>query len=108
MGSSGLVSMSWWLKKTSTMGDQQKPSAEVESFTPVETRKHICRLANAVRVLSALGFTLTVELIIETAEASASSNVEINDMLGAEFYVLTAEREAKRRSDQLKKKNGAR
>jgi exosome complex component RRP4 len=36
---------------------------------------------------------------METAEASASSNVEINDMLGAEFYVQTAERE--RLSDDL-------
>ncbi|KAL5215606.1 hypothetical protein ABZP36_007007 [Zizania latifolia] len=83
-------------------------STEVENFTPLETRKHICRLANAVRVLSALGFTLTVELIIETAEASVSSNVEINAMLGAEFYVHTAEAEAKRRADLLRKKSGAR
>jgi exosome complex component RRP4 len=83
-------------------------SAEVENFTPLETRKHICRLANAVRVLSALGFTLTVELIIETAEASVSSNIEINNMLGAEFYVQTAEREVKRRADLLRKKSGAR
>ncbi|XP_052154215.1 exosome complex component RRP4 homolog [Oryza glaberrima] len=83
-------------------------SAEVENFTPLVTRKHICRLANAVRVLSALGFTLTVELIIETAEASVSSNIEINNMLGAEFYVQTAEREVKRRADLLRKKSGAR
>lgn len=83
-------------------------SAEVENFTPLETRKHICWLANAVRVLSALGFTLTVELIIETAEASVSSNIEINNMLGAEFYVQTAEREVKRRADLLRKKSGAR
>ncbi|KAK3142048.1 hypothetical protein QOZ80_4BG0341530 [Eleusine coracana subsp. coracana] len=93
-------------EKTSKMEDQ-KPRIELETFTPLETRKHICRLANAIRVLSALGFTLTVELIIETAEASASSNIEINDMLGAEFYVQTAEREAKRRADLLKK-GGAR
>jgi exosome complex component RRP4 len=93
--------------KASKMGDQ-KLRTEPETFTPVETRKHICRLANAIRVLSALGFTLTVELIMETEEASTSSNVEINDMLGAEFYVQTAEREAKRRAHLLKKKNGAR
>jgi exosome complex component RRP4 len=75
----------------------------------METRKHICRLANAARVLSALGFTLTIELIIQTAEASLSSNVKINDMLGAEFYVQTAETEAKRRADLLgRKKGGAR
>ncbi|KAL6903479.1 hypothetical protein ACP4OV_004292 [Aristida adscensionis] len=92
---------------TKKVEDQQNVSTEVEIFTPLETRKHICRLSNAVRVLSALGFTLTVELIVETAEASALSNVEINDMLGAEFYVLTVEREAQRRADLLRKKSGA-
>lgn len=95
-------------EKVKTTEDQQKYSNEAENFTPLETRKHICRLANAIRVLSALGFTLTVELIIETAEASVSSDVEVNDMLGAEFYVQTAEREAKRRADLLRKKNGGR
>ncbi|CAN6249396.1 unnamed protein product [Urochloa humidicola] len=95
-------------EKTKMTEDQQNSSNEAENFTPLVTRKHICRLANAVRVLSALGFTLTVELIIETAEASVSSNIEVNDMLGAEFYVQTAEREAKRRADLLRKKNGAR
>ncbi|XP_062183613.1 exosome complex component RRP4 homolog [Phragmites australis] len=94
-------------ENTSKAGDQKTSSTEVETYTPLETRKHICRLANAVRMLSALGFTLTVELITETAEASSASTVEINDMLGAEFYVQTAEREAKRRADLLKK-NGAR
>ncbi|VAI44187.1 unnamed protein product [Triticum turgidum subsp. durum] len=88
--------------------DQHKLSMEVEAFTPLETRRHICRLANAVRVLSALGFTLTVELIIQTAEASLSSHVEISDMLGAEFYVQTAEREAKRRADLSRRMNGPR
>ncbi|TVU14520.1 hypothetical protein EJB05_37995 [Eragrostis curvula] len=103
-----------WVGEHVVMGDSAKTSktgkssSEVETCTPQETRKHICRLANAVRVLSALGFTLTAELIIETAEASASSNVEVNDMLGPEFYVQTAEKEAKRRADVLKKKNGAR
>ena len=63
---------------TSLNEDQEKLSAEVETFTPMETRKHICRLANAVRVLSALGFTLTIELIIQTAEVSLSSDVAIN------------------------------
>ncbi|KAK1615200.1 hypothetical protein QYE76_020717 [Lolium multiflorum] len=95
-------------ENTDVKEDQQKLAMEADNFTPIETRRHICRLANAVRVLSALGFTLTVELIIETAEASLPSTVEINGMLGAEFYVQTAEREAKRRADSLRKMNGAR
>ncbi|VAI55776.1 unnamed protein product [Triticum turgidum subsp. durum] len=95
-------------EETNANEDQHKLSMEVEAFTPLETRRHICRLANAVHVLSALGFTLTVELIIQTAEASLSSHVEINDMLGAEFYVQTAEREAKRRADLSRRMNGPR
>ncbi|KAF7088934.1 hypothetical protein CFC21_092007 [Triticum aestivum] len=95
-------------EETNSNEDQHKLSMEVEAFTPLETRRHICRLANAVRVLSALGFTLTVELIIQTAEAGLSSDVEINNMLGAEFYVQTAEREAKRRADLSRRMNGPR
>ncbi|XP_072961272.1 exosome complex component RRP4 homolog [Typha angustifolia] len=68
------------------------------SCTPLEIRKHICRMANAIRVLSILGFTLTVESIIETAEASSSSNIDIYDMLGGEFIIQTAEREVQRRA----------
>ncbi|KAM0898793.1 hypothetical protein ACQ4PT_021710 [Festuca glaucescens] len=94
-------------ENTDVKEDQQKLAMEADNFTPIETRRHICRLANAVRVLSALGFTLTVELIIQTAEASLPSTVEINKMLGAEFYVQTAEREAKRRAGSLRKMNGA-
>uniref|UniRef100_A0A0A9CT32 Rrp4, putative n=1 Tax=Arundo donax TaxID=35708 RepID=A0A0A9CT32_ARUDO len=93
-------------ENTKLIVGQQKSSTEVENFTPLETRNHICRLANAVRVLSALGFTLTAELIIETAEASPSAKIAINYMLGPEFYVQTAEREAKRRADLVRKKNG--
>ncbi|GJM98431.1 hypothetical protein PR202_ga15445 [Eleusine coracana subsp. coracana] len=88
-------------ENTDMITDQEKRT-EVENSCPVETRNHICRLANAVRVLSALGFTLTAELIIETAEASSSSNIAVNDMLGAEFCIQTAEREAKRRADLLR------
>ncbi|KAM3240315.1 hypothetical protein ACQJBY_053787 [Aegilops geniculata] len=104
LGCNGFV----WVGEHVVVEDQHKLSMEVEPFTPLETRRHICRLANAVRVLSALGFTLTVELIIQTAEASLSSNVEINNMLGAEFYVQTAEREANRRADLSRRMNGPR
>ena len=105
LGCNGFI----WVGEHVVVGEKTKTTGDdAENFTPLETRKHICRLANAVRVLSALGFTLTVELIIETAEASVTTNVEVNNMLGAEFYVQTAEREAKRRVDLLRKKNGAR
>ncbi|KAL5984537.1 hypothetical protein ACLOJK_018642 [Asimina triloba] len=85
-------------KKSTTIEEQEM------SYTPLETRENICRIANAVRVLSTLGFSLTVEVIIDTAEASASLNLEIKDMLGAEFHVQIAEREARRRKTLSKKK----
>uniref|UniRef100_A0A287TNC9 K Homology domain-containing protein n=2 Tax=Hordeum vulgare subsp. vulgare TaxID=112509 RepID=A0A287TNC9_HORVV len=93
-------------EETNSNEEQHKLSMEVEAFTPLATRRHICRLANVVRMLSALGFTLTVELIIQTVEASLASNIEINNMLGAQFYVQTAEREAKRRADLSRRMNG--
>ena len=74
------------------------------TYTPLETRQNICRTANAVRVLSTLGFSINVEVIMETVNLSSSLNLDIHEMLGAEFYVLVAEGEAERRS--LKKKKG--
>ena len=71
---------------------------------PLETRQHICRIANGVRVLTSLGFTLTVEGIVEAATACISSGREIKDMLGAEFHVQTAEREVERRRLSSRKK----
>lgn len=72
--------------------------------TPLEVRQHISRIANAVRLLSYLGFCLSIEVIMDTVESSAAANVQINEMLGAEFYVQTAEREVQRRVSVLKKK----
>ncbi|XP_043719349.1 exosome complex component RRP4 homolog [Telopea speciosissima] len=72
--------------------------------TPLETRQSICRIVNAVRVLSSLGFSLNVEVIMETVELSVSLNLDIHEMLGAEFCVQTAEREVERRSSLSKKK----
>ncbi|KAK1316732.1 hypothetical protein QJS10_CPA05g00918 [Acorus calamus] len=75
-----------------------------KAFTPFVTRRNICLIANAVRVLSVLGFNLSLEVIIDTVEASSSSNLDIKDMLGAEFCVQTAEREVQRRTTLIKKK----
>ncbi|XP_027123570.1 exosome complex component RRP4 homolog [Coffea arabica] len=75
-----------------------------QSHTSVEIRQHICRLANAVRVLSTLGFMVTVELITELVDLSISHNLNIHEMLGAEFYVIVAEKEAERRSLATKKR----
>ncbi|XP_020570717.1 exosome complex component RRP4 homolog [Phalaenopsis equestris] len=86
--------------------DSMVKDKEQHYETPLEIRQHICRIANSVRLLAALGFALSVEAIIDTTEASKSSNVEIKDMLGSEFYVQTAEREVQRRISILKKKRG--
>ncbi|XP_027168438.1 exosome complex component RRP4 homolog isoform X2 [Coffea eugenioides] len=75
-----------------------------QSHTSIEIRQHICRIANAVRVLSTLGFMVTVELITELVDLSISHNLDIHEMLGAEFYVVVAEKEAERRSLATKKR----
>lgn len=71
--------------------------------TPLETRKYICRVANAVRVLSTLGFMVSVEVITEIVEMSIALNHDIHEMLGPEFYVLVAEKEVQRRLSTKKR-----
>ncbi|KAK7285410.1 hypothetical protein RJT34_20180 [Clitoria ternatea] len=78
--------------------DQEK------NYTTLETRKYICRAANAVRVLSILGFNITLEIIKGVIDLSLSMNLDIHDMLGSEFCVLVAEKEAERRSSNKKKR----
>ncbi|VVA14061.1 PREDICTED: exosome [Prunus dulcis] len=79
------------------------PEDQGKNYTRQETRENICRAANAIRVLSTLGFNITVEVITETVDLSTSINVAIHEMLGSEFYVLVAEKESVRRSMTKKK-----
>ena len=69
-----------------------------QTHTLIETRQSICRIANAVRILSILGFNITIEVIMDTMNLSSSLNLDIHEMLGSEFCVLVAEGEAERRS----------
>ncbi|KAJ3680231.1 hypothetical protein LUZ60_016509 [Juncus effusus] len=75
-----------------------------DEFMELETRRNICRIANAVRLLAVLGLTLTLEAVLETVKASVDADVAIGEMLGAEFYVMTVEREAERRASVSRKK----
>ncbi|KAL5065497.1 hypothetical protein RYX36_027234 [Vicia faba] len=75
-----------------------------KNYTSLETRKYICRAANAVRVLSTLGFVITLEIIQGVIDLSLSVNLDIHDMLGSEFCVLVAEKEAERRSSTKKRR----
>lgn len=75
-----------------------------QTYTPLETRQNICRIANAIRVVSTLSFSITVDTIMETVNLSRSLDLDIHEMLGAEFIVLVAEREAERRSLTTKRK----
>ncbi|CAL5198955.1 unnamed protein product [Lathyrus oleraceus] len=75
-----------------------------KNYTSLETRKYICRAANAVRVLSTLGFIITLEIIKGVIDLSLSANIDIHDMLGSEFCVLVAEKEAERRSSNKKRR----
>ncbi|CAK8563756.1 unnamed protein product [Lathyrus sativus] len=84
--------------QVSSLEEQEK------NYTSLETRKYICRAANAVRVLSTLGFIITLEIIKGVVDLSLSANLDIHDMLGSEFCVLVAEKEAERRSSNKKRR----
>lgn len=92
------------LNANSTSCSSMSLEEQEQTCTPQETRQNICRIANAVRVLTNLGFSVTVEVIKETVELSISLNLDIHEMLGSEFHVLIAEGEATRRSMFTKKK----
>jgi len=85
-------------ENSSSLEEQDK------NYTALETRKYICRVANAVRVLSTSGFTITLEIIKRVVDLSLSANLSIHDMLGSEFCVLVAEKEAERRSSNKRKR----
>ncbi|KAG2255141.1 hypothetical protein HID58_079048 [Brassica napus] len=61
-------------------------------------------MGNAIRVLSNLGFTVTLKLIMETLNLSNSTNIDIHYMLGSEFRLVVSENEAERRREKRKKK----
>ncbi|VFQ82244.1 unnamed protein product [Cuscuta campestris] len=71
---------------------------EGENYVSPQIMAHICRMENAVRVLSRLGFMRYVEVLLETVSLSHSLNLDVHEMLDAEFYVLVAEKEAGRRA----------
>lgn len=75
------------------------------THTPLETRQNICRIANAIRVLSMLGFIVTIEVVMEVVNLGVSQNMDTHEMLGSEFCVLVAEREAERRSQKRTRGN---
>ncbi|KAL5561623.1 hypothetical protein UlMin_031370 [Ulmus minor] len=84
-------------RNSSSLEEQEKTD------TPLEIRQNICRAANAIRVLSTLGFIVTVELIMEIVNLSSFLNIGIHEMLDSEFCVLVAEKEAERRSSTKKR-----
>lgn len=88
----------WPNKSSASLEEQEK------NYTALETRKYICRAANAVRVLSTLGFNVTLEIIKGIIDLSLSLNLDIHEMLGSEFCVLVAEREVERRRPNKKKR----
>ena len=82
-----------------TESNDDSVNGELSSIViPLSVRQNICRLANSIHVLSALGFLIYPDIVIDTFEASISKGIAIKDMLGPEFSVLVAEREAARRS----------
>ncbi|XP_030552436.1 exosome complex component RRP4 homolog [Rhodamnia argentea] len=105
--------------KDEMLVDQDKPESQTSktndysmslesrehTYTPLETRQNICRIANAIRVLSMLGFIVTIEVVMEVVNLGVSQNMDTHEMLGSEFCVLVAEREAERRSQKRTRGN---
>ncbi|CAL1362099.1 unnamed protein product [Linum trigynum] len=89
--------------QTENAGEQNSRSHKSLEDTPIETRRRICQIANAIRVLSNLGFNITVEVILEAVNLSSKLDCGVDEMLGPEFHVALAEREAQRRSQSKKK-----
>ncbi|XP_020866151.1 exosome complex component RRP4 homolog, partial [Arabidopsis lyrata subsp. lyrata] len=75
----------------------QYPMVLDDEIISLKTRQSILRIGNAIRVLSNLGFTVTLEVIMETFNLSNMENIDIHDMLGSEFHVLVTENQAERR-----------
>lgn len=90
-------------KDEEMISSSTKNTGKEQSHTQLETRQTICRIGNVIRVLSNLGFTVTLEVIMETINLSNSKNIDIHDMLGSEFHVVVAENEAERRRTKRKK-----
>ncbi|CAN1234203.1 Exosome complex component RRP4 homolog [Linum perenne] len=86
-----------------TTMEQNSKSEKSTIDTPLETRSRICQIANAIRVLSNLGFNMTLEVILEAVNLSSTLNIGVDEMLGPEFHVALAEREAERRSQSKRK-----
>jgi exosome complex component RRP4 len=53
-----------------------------------ESRQSRCRIANAIHVLSSLGFSLTLEVIMETIDLSSALNLGIDEMLRSNLYEI--------------------
>lgn len=57
---------------------------------------------HAARVLSSLGFSLTLEVILETTDLSSALNLGTDEMLRSNLHVLDADREAEWRNSMRK------
>ncbi|XP_058745219.1 exosome complex component RRP4 homolog [Vicia villosa] len=101
IGCNGLI----WIGEHVEVKDETEYQVNLIELEKNDTRrKYICRAANAIRVLSKLGFTVTIEIIKGIVDLSQSLNLEVHDMLGCEFCVLVAEKEAERRSLNKRKR----
>lgn len=94
IGRNGFI---WIGEHAQTQDPMIQNTGKEQSHTPLETRKNILRIGNVIRVLSNLGFTMTLEVIMETFNLSNTESINVHDMLGSEFHVLVAEKEVDRR-----------
>jgi len=101
LGCNGFI----WISAASGNKDNlQLPGSAATSTSAVygtvqfEVRERICRLANSVRVLGALGLLVSPDSIMQTYDASILWEVPVKDMLSADFHVKLVEKEAEQRT----------
>ncbi|KAK2370793.1 exosome complex component RRP4 protein [Trifolium repens] len=104
LGCNGFIWIGEHVEAKDNMVEDQANLSDLHNYDALETRKYICMAANAVRLLSTLGFIITLETIKEVIDLSISANLDIHDMFGSEFCVLVAEKEAAKRSSNKRKR----
>lgn len=92
LGCNGFI----WIAATS--GSKDNPGQLATGNVGFEARERICRLANSVRVLGALGLVISPDSILQTYDASLQWGYSVKDMLSADFHLKLAEKEAQQRT----------
>ncbi|KAK9824034.1 hypothetical protein WJX72_007172 [[Myrmecia] bisecta] len=77
-----------------------EPDTDVEPSVSAKQRAAVCRTANALRALGALGISITPATIEDTCKASIDAGVQLHAMLEGPFLEVIISQETQRRQRQ--------